>query len=256
MKVEQTGGVLELVLDHPERLNALDLAEWSAILHELRAAEDDDHVRVVVIRAEGPVFCAGNDIKETRAFRTKGEARHYFLDVMLPTLSALSTSRLPIVAEVAGAALGGGLELLQYCDVVIASKGASFGLPETGIGLWATVHLATSAFVGDRRVAQYMALTGERLSAARALEAQLISEVVPAGQLTERVGALARTMAAAAPDAMARSKRYANSSLSGQAIEASRRALSELIDQTIFEDEARSGMTAFVERRTPVFDRG
>lgn len=253
MKSETLGPIRLLTLDRPESLNALNTAEWTALLRELRAAEDDPAIRVILLAAEGRAFCAGNDIKETSRFESKGEARTYFLDLMVPALSALATSRLPIVAAAQGMALGAGLELLQFCDVVVAAESCRFQLPETRIGLWATVYLGSASHSTDRRMSQYLALSAAPISAEEAREAGLVTKVVPDNVLRDAALALAKTIAGNAPGAVAISKAFANRTLVNEGIPVVRDALHSLIEHTIFEPEGQEGVASFMEKRAPQF---
>lgn len=253
MKIETEGSLRVLTLSRTEKLNALNTAEWASLLSEVRNAEADERIRVIVLRAEGKVFCAGNDIVETSRFVSKSEARTYFLDLMMPTLAAMASCRLPIVAEVRGDALGAGFELLQFCDIVVASNSSSFRLPEVGLGLWATVFLGATSYSGNRRTTQRMVLTGTAISAREAVEAQLVSLVVPDEDVHDRVWEIAHAIAANAPDAVAVSKKYANHALIETSLPVIRSALSDLIDQTLFSDEGREGVSSFLEKRMPDF---
>jgi enoyl-CoA hydratase/carnithine racemase len=253
MKVDTEGPIRILTLDRPEVLNALNSAQWSALLAEVRAAEDDDAIRVIFIRAEGRAFCAGNDIKETSAFSSKGEARSYFLDLMVPALAAMASSRLPIVAAAHGMALGAGLELLQFCDVVVAGESTRFQLPETSIGLWATVFLGSAAYSANRRLTQWLALTAEPITAQQAMEGQLISRVVPDEQVEPEARRIASIIATRGPRATAFSKTYTSRTMLTEALPVVRQALSDLIDSTLWGAEGREGVTAFLEKRAPDF---
>lgn len=253
MKSEVLGSVLHLTLDRPESLNALNTDQWTQLLEQLRAAEDDPAIRVVLLSAEGRVFCAGNDIKETSRFAGKRDARTYFLDLMVPALAALASSRLPIVAAAHGMALGAGLELLQFCDVVVAGESCRFQLPETRIGLWATVYLGSASYSTDRRTSQYLALTAEPISAPDALRAGLITAVVPDEQLWDEALSVAETIARNAPAAVAVSKAFANRTLVNEGLPVVRDALTSLIEHTIFEPEGQEGVASFMEKRAPQF---
>ncbi len=252
MLSDTDGRVRILTLNRPESLNALNSAEWTALLAAIRSAEDDHEIRAILIRGNGRAFCAGNDIKETSRFTARSQARTYFLDLMVPTLAAMASSRLPIVAEAHGMALGAGLELLQFCDVVIASESCTFQLPETRIGLWATVFLGSASYANNR-IAQYLALTGEPISAKEAFEAHLVSKVVPDGDLSTIGLSMAMGIASRAPRATAITKAFVNRTMLNESLPVVRDALSQLIDQTIFEPEGQEGIASFIEKRDPAF---
>lgn len=253
MKIETHGPVRVLVFDRPQVLNALNRAEWQALITSIRAAEIDPDIRCLVIRGEGRAFCAGNDIKETSTFPSKAEARSYFLDLMVPALAAMADSRLPIIGQAHGMALGAGMEVLQFCDIVIAAESCRFQLPEVKIGLWATVFLGSASYSANRRETQYMALTAQPITAAEAKDAHIVTRVVPDDALEATVMDLARSIASNGPDAVARSKSFTSRTMLREALPMVREALVELIDRTIHSEEGLEGVYAFKEKRAPTF---
>lgn len=255
LQSESIGPVRVLTLSRPEVLNALNTVEWTDLLRHLREAESDENVRSILIRAQGRMFCAGNDVKETSQFEDRSEARTYFLDLMVPALAALASSPLPVVAEAHGMALGAGLELLQFCDIVVAAESCRFQLPETKIGLWATVYLGSASYSANRRMTQYLSLTGEPITAQEAFEAQLVTKVVADEDLRTTGLKIATKIGQNGPEATAWSKKFANAAMVGEALPVVRAALSELIDHTLFDEEGREGVAAFMEKRPPHFSR-
>jgi enoyl-CoA hydratase/carnithine racemase len=253
MRCATEGSVRVLTLDRPSVLNAMNAAQWSALQAELRAAEDDDSIRAIVLAADGRAFCAGNDIKETAAFASKSEARAYFLDLMVPTLAAMAGSRLPIVAACHGMALGAGLELLQFCDIVIAGESCVFQLPETRIGLWATVYLGSAAYGTNRRLTQRLALIGEPITAAEALAGQLVTSVVPDGEVGTEAMRVAAIFASRGSQATGFSKAFANRTLLTEGLPIVRDALTALIDNSLWGAEGIEGVQAFLAKRPPDF---
>ncbi|APZ33895.1 hypothetical protein BOH66_06225 [Microbacterium aurum] len=251
--VTRDGGRVTLGLNRPSRRNALNAESWSSILDELRRAEADTNSRVVVIRSDGPVFCAGNDIKEAEVFPTPSDAKRYFQDTTVPTLEAMARSPLPIIAEVHGAALGSGVELLQFCDIVIAVDSATFQLPEARLGLWATVFVGSTQSLGVRRAALELSLTTEPYTAQRAFQSGLNTRVVPDHGLRQEVGLVVAGLMTKGRDAVAKSKRYANRSLIREGLVAVRDALEEHCEVSIFSADGIEGVSAFIEKRAPVF---
>jgi enoyl-CoA hydratase/carnithine racemase len=253
MKVQTNGAVCTFTLDRPEKRNALNAETWHAILQELRKAEADPEIAVIVIRGEGPVFCAGNDIRESESFPTAAAAKSYFLDNMATAMEAMARSPLPIVAEVHGSAMGGGFELLQFCDLVYADEQALFQLPETRLGLWATVFVGATHPMGQRRAVQELALTTRPYTAAEAADAGFITKAVSSENLRTEVQVCIESLLTKGKDAMARSKRYANRALINEGLVAVRDALEEHCNVTIFSADGIEGVKAFVEKRTPIF---
>ncbi len=196
-------GVATLTLNRPESRNALNTALCEALLRAAAGAAADESVRLVLVRASGPVFCAGADLKErqgmnedqVRARRLKAFAAY----------DALERLPMPAIAVVHGAAIGSGCEIAAACDFIVATPEASFRTPEA---LWGTVG-ATQRLprVLGKRLAKDLMFTGRTLSAAEALAAGLVSRVVPAESLEAVLAEIARTVAAAPPAALRLAKR-------------------------------------------------
>ncbi|APD13326.1 enoyl-CoA hydratase/isomerase family protein [Pandoraea pulmonicola] len=191
-------GFAEIVLDRPRQRNALNAAMCDELRALVQALRDDASVRCVIVRANGPVFCAGADLKErqgmslddVRARRIKAFAAY----------DAIEQIGKPCIALVEGPAIGSGGEIAMACDFIVATEAAAFRTPEA---LWGTVG-ATQRMpraVG-KRLAKDMAFTGRTLSAQEALVAGLVSRIVPASEALDTVRAMARDIAAAPPLAM------------------------------------------------------
>ncbi|CAB3961633.1 short chain enoyl-CoA hydratase [Burkholderia aenigmatica] len=196
--VERRDAVAEIVLNRPDQRNALNGAMCDALRAAAVALRDDGAVRCVIVRANGPVFCAGADLKErkgmdidaVRARRQKAFAAY----------DALERIGKPCIALVEGPAVGSGGEIAMACDFIVATPNASFRTPEA---LWGTVG-ATQRLpraVG-KRLAKDMAYTGRTLSAAEAHDAGLVTRVVDAADALATIRALAGGIAAAPPLAM------------------------------------------------------
>jgi enoyl-CoA hydratase len=195
-------GVATIALNRPAARNALDTAMAEGLLAALRRATAGD-ARAVVLRAVGPVFCAGADLKErqgmsddaVRARRLKAFAAY----------DAIERLVMPVMAVVEGPAVGSGVEIAAAADFIVATPAATFRTPEA---LWGTVG-ATQRLprVLGKRLAKDMMFTGRTLSAADALTAGLVSRIVAPEALEEAVAAIAATIAQAPPMALALAKR-------------------------------------------------
>ena len=199
-------GVATLTLNRPEIHHALnsgmisEMAEAASILH-------DDDSRVVLIRSEGPTFCAGADLgwmKEQLAADREGKiAEATKLAMMLKAFHDLPK---PVISRVQGQAFGGGLGVMAMADSVISVDTARFSFTEARLGLIpATIGPFTIAKMG-REAARAVFITASMMSAGRAAELGLVSQVVPAGELDEAVAREVQTALNAAPGAMARAK--------------------------------------------------
>ena len=208
VRSERRGNVLLVTIDRPEARNAVN-GEVSTLLgNALHEADTDPEIRVVVLTGAGEQsFCAGADLKAISRGEDifPAENRHWgFAGMMQHYVSV------PVIAAVNGTALGGGCEIALASDLVVAADHAIFGLPEVKRGL---VAAAGGAFrlpeQLPHRVAMEMMLTGEPISAERALELHLINRVVPAEQLLDAALELAEVISANAPLAVQGSKRVA-----------------------------------------------
>ncbi len=245
-----SAGVILIRLNRPAALNALNsqlLAELSAALDD---AEADAAVRCLVLTGSERAFAAGADIKE---MSDKTYAQMFAMDFFGPAARRIEQFRKPIIAAVAGYALGGGCELAMLCDFIIAAETAKFGQPEINLGVMPGIGgtQRLTRFVGKSK-AMEMILTGRMMDAAEAERAGLVSRVVAADQLVEEALAAAAKIAGQSPLAVAMNKELVNTAYettlaTGVAIE--RRLFHSLF---AFDDQ-KEGMAAFIEKRKPAF---
>jgi enoyl-CoA hydratase len=251
VRSERRGAVALLTLDRPDALNALD----RALLHDLEACiaavASDASVRAVVVTGAGRAFAAGADIEQMRGM-TPAEAEA-FSRLGHRVFGALEALPVPSIAAVNGYALGGGCELACACDWIYASAKARFGQPEVNLGIipgfGGTSRLARR--VGLAR-AKEMVLGGAPLPAEEALRVGLVNRVFPPEELIEGALAVGETIAAKGPLAVAAAKRVMQE---GQDVDP---RVAHTLEQHAFglvfstEDRAE-GMSAFLEKRDPVF---
>ncbi|MGB8417847.1 enoyl-CoA hydratase [Burkholderia sp. GAS332] len=196
--VERQEAVAEIVLNRPDQRNALNGAMCDALRKVAVTLRDDESVRCVIVRANGPVFCAGADLKERKGM-TIDDVRARRLKAFA-AYDALEQIGKPCIALVEGAAVGSGGEIAMACDFIVATENASFRTPEA---LWGTVG-ATQRLpraVG-KRLAKDMAFTGRSLSASEALAVGLVSRIVDSSDALATARQMARDIAAAPPLAM------------------------------------------------------
>ena len=243
-------GVTLIRLNRPEALNALNSTLLSELSAALDVAEADEGVRCLVLTGSEKAFAAGADIKE---MSDKTYAQMFMLDFFTAAARRIETFRKPIIAAVAGYALGGGCELAMMCDFIIAAETAKFGQPEINLGvapgIGGTQRL--TRFVGKAK-AMDMILTARMMDAAEAERSGLVSRVVAADRLVDEALAAAAKIAALSPLAVMMNKElveaaYETTLTTGVALE--RRLFHSLF---AFEDQ-KEGMAAFVEKRKPDF---
>lgn len=221
------------------------------LLSELRSALGelgrDPEVRVLVLAARGKHFSAGADVRE----HLFPECRD-LIPEFVETVGALLDFPVPVIAAVRGRCLGGGLELALAADLVIAEEGASFGQPEIKLGVFPPVACVLLPLLVPRGAAAELLFTGELLSAGEAKELGLVRYVVPDGELESRAAALAGRVARHSGSTLRLTKRcYCRdrAELRGALEQAAKIYLEELMST----EDAVAGLTAFLEKREPVW---
>lgn len=246
-----------LTLNRPDALNAVNAALATAVGSALSAAAQDDQVRVLVLTGAGRAFCAGADLKEISAGRSidpEGHPEWGFAGFVRHWIDK------PVIAAVNGFAMGGGTELVLACDLAVASTRASFGLPEVRRGLLAAAGgvIRAPRHLPIKRALE-MALTGNPLDAATALDWGLINRVVEHDQLMDSALELAATIAGNAPLAVQQSKRVIHRAMTGGSDwdptwSDDPWAASEEARELVFgSEDAKEGPRAFAEKRAPTW---
>ena len=243
-------GVTTLTLNRPKARNALSVALMAALQGELDAVAADETVKVVILAAAGPAFCAGHDLKEVRA--NPGRAAYEALFQQCSNLM-LAITRLPkpVIARVHGMATAAGCQLVATCDLAVAVEGARFATPGVNIGLFcSTPMVALSRNVG-RKQAMEMLLTGRPIDAFEARAAGLINTVVAdEAALDEAVSALAGTVAGKSPLTLAIGKEAFYRQLEMPLADAYAYA-SDVMTTNMMARDAEEGIDAFLEKRAP-----
>ncbi len=184
-------GICEIVMNRPERKNALTAEMYAAIASALELAERDDSVKVVILRGEGGNFSSGNDLTDFLQSPPTGEQ-----DPVFRFLRGLAKFPKPVIAAVEGVAVGVGMTMLFHCDLVYATPDAKFQLPFTNLGL---VPEAGSSYLLPRSVghlkASELCLLGEAIDAAEALRLNLVNQLVDKGEVLEHARKKARALA-------------------------------------------------------------
>lgn len=250
IKIEKSDGVLTLVMARPEKKNALTDGMYKALADALEASNDDPATRVVLLRGEGDMFTAGNDLGE---FATRGSGSESGPRNVTRFISAISTASKPIVAAVHGRAVGVGTTMLLHCDQVVLAENALLTTPFVGLALVpeAASSLLLPARIGHARAFAMFAL-GEAVGAQDALAWGLANRVVPLDELAAAGMDLARRLARQPLGAVVATKR-----LMRDAAAVARRMDEEsgIFAQRLKSPEAQEAFMAFAERRAPDFAR-
>jgi enoyl-CoA hydratase len=248
--VETRGAVGLITLNRPKALNALCDALVREMGQALDGFEADDAIGAVVVTGSEKAFAAGADIKE---MQSRSFADVFLADFVTKGWERVTTCRKPIVAAVAGFALGGGCELAMMCDTIIAAENARFGQPEITLGIipGAGGSQRLTRFVGKAK-AMDMVLTGRMMDAAEAERSGLVSRIVPNDTLVEEAVKIAAQIAALSRPAVLAAKEAVNRAYETTLAEGVRfeRRLFHALFATA---DQKEGMAAFVEKRKPAF---
>jgi enoyl-CoA hydratase len=253
LRVERPGGrVVVLVLDRPDRLNALSSDLAAELAGAVADVEADPEVGALVVCGEGRCFSAGADITELDGLDGP-HAFAAFVTRLEDALRALARSRLPSVAAIHGVALGGGLELALACDLRIAESTARLGVPEIKLGLLpGAAGTARLTRMLPPAVTKQLLLTGEALGAADAHRLGLVNEVVDEGAAREDAVRLAVRLAGLPPLALAAGKRLVDEG--GQMpLDAAIAFERETVAMLFGTEDRAEGIRAFLDKRPPTF---
>ncbi len=250
LRVERTGAVGVITLHRPDAHNALNGALMRELGDVLRAFEQDDAIGAMVITGGERVFAAGADIKEIQSL-TFSEA--YLSDLITSDWEEVTRCRKPVIAAVAGMALGGGCELAMMCDLIIAADTARFGQPEIKVGTLpgagGTQRLTRA--VGKAK-AMDLCLTGRLMAADEAERSGLVSRVVPAERLMDEAMTAAAQIASMSAVAVRLNKEAverAQETTLAEGVRFERR----LLHASFATEDQKEGMQAFIEKRPPVW---
>ncbi len=251
--VRRDGAIATVILNRPERRNALSLGLIGELRHALATLGTDPGVRAVIITGAGSAFCAGHDLGEMRG-ADEAAARELF-EADSALMQDLHRLPLPVIARVGGPASAGGCHLVAACDLAIASREATFAVPGPTLGLVGTTAMVEVARLVGRRRSMQMLLTGAPISAETALSWGLVNAVVPARDLVAVSRAMAIGASAGAPEAVAMAKRGLYETLDEDLSDAYIHA-TELTWRTIPAADAQEGIAAFLDKRRAIWRSG
>jgi enoyl-CoA hydratase/carnithine racemase len=237
-----TDAVATITLDSQHNRNALSRRLVTELFAHLEAAEADAAVRVVLVQAEGRVFCSGADLTEASTEGMEVSARRIVeLQRLIVTMSK------PVVTRVHGAVRAGGIGIVAASDVAVAADEATFALTEVKLGLAAAIISLTVHHRMTPRAAALTTLGGEVFTGREAATYGLVTTAVPGGELDAEVARVCASLATGAPQGLRESKRILNRDLVAR-IDAHGEELAALSARLFASDEAREAMTAFLSR--------
>ena len=250
MSIDVTrAGVARVVLNRPERRNALDRRSLQELSEAFRSLGRDPEVRVIVVSGAGGNFCAGADLAEVQQARDVATRRSYFGGVA-EVIGAMRAAGKPIIASVEGFCLAGAMGILAAADLAFAAADAQFGLPEVQIGLFPMVVLAPLSRLVGLRALSDLALTGRRVGAAEAMRMGLLNDVLAGNELAAAVDQKAEELAKLSPFILAMGKE-ALSEVSELPAASALRYLQGMVSQVASSEDGQEGVAAFLEKRRP-----
>lgn len=248
--VRQEGSAARIVLNRPEKRNALSLELIEEMIIAAREISALRETRAIVIEGAGPAFSAGHDLSEM-----VGRDREFMADLFdrcSVMMQALHETPQPVIAKVHGIATAAGCQLVAACDLAIAAQGTRFATPGVKIGLFCSTPMVPVSRAIGRKRAMQMLLTGEPIDAATALDWGLVNRVVPPEELEPAVSGLVQAIARSSAYTVATGKHAFYSQIDRAESEAYEHCELVMTDNALAHD-AQEGITAFLHKREPVW---
>ncbi|MCF8062417.1 MAG: enoyl-CoA hydratase [Deltaproteobacteria bacterium] len=247
---EEKNRIGRITLNRPEKRNALSLELLEEMRACLRGAGKDRSAKVLIVNAAGEHFSAGHDLNEVRD-GDLGDIRHLF-QTCLELMMEIQRVPQPVIAEVRGIATAAGCQLVAACDLAVAGENARFATPGVRIGLFCTTPMVPLSRNVGRKRALEMLLTGRFVSAREALDFGLVNRVVPDDRLEEETGELASELARYSAETLGIGKQAFYTQIHMDDERAYRYGR-EVIAANAVTPDAREGISAFLEKRLPVW---
>jgi enoyl-CoA hydratase/carnithine racemase len=250
LEVRRDGGTARIVLNRPDKRNALSLALMEELIGALEELSRDQELRAIVIEGAGPAFSAGHDLAEL----VDKELAYYqdTFDTCVRMMNAVHVVPQPVIARVHGVATAAGCQLVASCDLAVASESARFGTPGVKIGLFCSTPMVPISRAVGRKRAMEMLLTGELIDASTALDWGLVNRVVPDAELDAAVAELVERIGRASPLTVGIGKEafYAQIDLDErQAYDVTKTVMA----MNALAGDAQEGICAFLEKRDPTW---
>ena len=252
LETDPEHGILQITLDDPASRNALSLAMLKALHDTILSAGQDDTIRLIIIAATGPAFCAGHDLKELNAARQNADKGRAQFTTIMQSCSALMQALIacpkPIIAQIDGVATAAGCQLVASCDLAIASDISRFSTPGVHIGLFCSTPMVALSRNVSRKQAMEMLLTGDMISAQYAQQIGLINHAVAQDQLAQVTRELAQKIASKSSLTLKTGKRAFYEQLQMPLSDAYDYT-AQIMTENLMAYDAEEGIKAFIEKR-------
>jgi len=248
---KKSNQVANIIFNRPEIHNAFNSTVIREMLHLFDELKKDDDLRLVLLTGKGKSFCAGADLNWMRAVVKQSFEENLKESMELAELfHKIYTLKRPIIGKINGAAIGGGTGFVALCDISIAARSAKFSFSEVKIGLVpACIGPYVIKKMGEGK-ARELFITGERMTAQRALDMGLVNKVVDDDKLDEEVNTLIKAVLSSGPEAVAMAKKLVGE-VPGMTADEFKPFTAEMIARLRVSDEGQEGMDAFLNKRKP-----
>ncbi len=251
---ERHANVAILTMNRPERRNTLSDEMIGTLDCAFKALADDSDVHAIILRANGPAFCAGHDLREMTAHREEADGGHAAFSGLFDRCTRLMTGIMrhpkPVIAEIQGSAYAAGCQLVASCDLAVASEQACFSTPGVNIGLFCSTPMVALGRNVPRKRAMEMLLFGGAIDAQRAAEYGLVNRVVAIEILRKETLALAETIASKSPVAIRFGKRAFHDQLE-MTLDDAYTHMGRIMALNMLDADASEGIDAFLQKRAP-----
>ena len=254
IKEKSDEGVLRLIMNNLDQRNALSESMMSILIDEIKDASSDQSIKVIVLAANGNVFCSGHDLKEITAARENDDSGEAYFKNLFDSCSLLMqlivNTPKPFIAEVDGVATAAGCQLVASCDLAIASHESKFATPGVNIGLFCSTPMVALSRNVNKKNAMEMLLTGDLINAEKAKEIGLINNMVQKEDLTFKVNRLAEKIASKSSMTVSIGKEgfYAQTEMD---LSEAYKYTSKIMRDNLLKHDAKEGVNAFIEKRSP-----
>ena len=250
LHVERDGELAILTLNRPKQRNALSLELMNHLIVAFDELRSDPEVRVVILDAAGPAFCAGHDLGEMLGLDLDGYRAVF--ETCTRVMTAIHELPQPVIASVHGIATAAGCQLVAACDLAVCSSSARFATPGVKIGLFCSTPMVELSRAVGRKRALEMLLTGAPIDAQTAADWGLVNRVAEPGELAESTRSLARQIAAASPLTVRTGKRAYYEQIDADLAGAYAHC-QDVMSRNATAEDAQEGMSAFLDKRQPVW---
>ena len=255
---ELENGVMRLILNDEKRRNTLSENMLDALHDKIMASAENSKIRVVIISAKGPVFCAGHDLKEiTQARDYKDDGIIYFqnlFDKCSEVMKGIVTNPKPVIAEVNGIATAAGCQLVASCDLALASSSSKFATPGVNIGLFCSTPMVALSRNVNKKDAMKMLLTGEMIDAVEAKRISLINDYFNEDELSKEVMELANKISSK-PMITVHNGKHAFYKQYEMNLSDAYKYTSKVMASNALSEDAKEGIGSFLEKRKPNWDK-